>query len=339
MKQEQSAGGIERVKMPADTLLIPFDEDDYEQLYSAAPVSEVIKLDVIDSYKRLDSFISQSTSLTRSAAQRLIESGAVLLNNRTCKASASLKQGDTVLITLPEVRKTELIPEDIPLEIVYQDSDIAVINKPVGMVVHPAPGNPSGTLVNALMYQIHDLSGVGGELRPGIVHRIDKNTSGLLVVAKNDFAHTFLSNELKSHSIQRIYIALCIGNFLDNNGTISAPIGRHRTDRKRMAVTPDGREAVTHFSVIERFGDLTLLRVELETGRTHQIRVHMSHINHPLVGDDVYSSGRNNLGFHGQALHACELRLRHPQTHEWLCFHAPLPLNYRNALKKLRSSR
>lgn len=295
-----------------------------------------IELLAAENAKRLDSFIAGSTTLTRSAVQRLINSGSVLVNGATCKPGSPVRIGSRIIIRLPEVQETDLLPEDIPLDIVYEDSDIAVINKPVGMVVHPAPGNPSGTLVNAIMYHIHDLSGIGGQLRPGIVHRIDKNTSGLLVIAKNDFSHTFLSNELKSHDVKRIYIALCIGNFPEDSGTISAPIGRHRTDRKRMAVVAGAREAVTHFRVIERFRDYTLLRVELETGRTHQIRVHMAYINHPLVGDDVYSSGRNSLCFHGQALHACELKLRHPRTHEWLCFHAPLPQNYRNALRKLR---
>ena len=206
------------------------------------------------------------------------------------------------------------------------------------MVVHPAPGNPSGTLVNAIMYRIKDLSGIGGEIRPGIVHRIDKNTSGLLVIAKNDFSHNFLSSELKTHAVSRVYIALAEGNFKDDGGTVNAPIGRHRTERKRMAVVPNGREAITHYSVLERFGDKTLLRVELETGRTHQIRVHMAYIGHPLVGDDVYSSGRNDLGFIGQALHAAELNLRHPRTGEWMHFTAELPEGFRKALEKLRRS-
>lgn len=297
-----------------------------------------IELLADENAKRLDSFIANSTPLTRSAVQRLINSGSVLVNGTVCKPGSPVKAGFRIIIQLPEVQETDLMPENIPLDIIYEDSDIAVINKPVGMVVHPAPGNPSGTLVNAIMYHMHDLSGIGGQLRPGIVHRIDKNTSGLLVIAKNDFSHAFLSNELKTHDVKRVYIALCIGNFPEDSGTVSAPIGRHRTDRKRMAVVAGARDAITHFRVLERFRDYTLLRVELETGRTHQIRVHMAYLNHPLVGDDVYSSGRNSLGFHGQALHACELKLRHPRTHEWLCFHAPLPENYRNALRKLRLS-
>ena len=249
---------------------------------------------------------------------------------------------------------TELVPQDIPIDIVYQDADIAVINKPVGMVVHPAPGNPDGTLCNALMFHLKDLSGIGGAMRPGLVHRIDKNTSGLLVIAKNDDAHNFLANELKTHSVARTYCALCEGNFRQDSGTVDAPLARHKTDRKRMAVYPAGtagaREAVTHWFVRERFpnsgaGGRTLLRVELETGRTHQIRVHMAYINHPLVGDDVYGTGaasavrgRNDLGFVGQALHAERLRLIHPRTHEQMEFFAPLPEHFKAALEKLRGA-
>lgn len=287
---------------------------------------------------RTDSYIASETELSRSTVQRLIRDGLITVNGKAAKPGNGLREGDEISVTLPPPAVTELIPEDIPLDIVYEDADIAVINKPVGMVVHPAPGNPSGTLVNAIMYRIKDLSGIGGEIRPGIVHRIDKNTSGLLVIAKNDFSHNFLSSELKTHAVSRVYIALAEGNFKDDCGTVNAPIGRHRTERKRMAVVPNGREAITHYSVLERFGDKTLLRVELETGRTHQIRVHMAYIGHPLVGDDVYSSGRNDLGFIGQALHAAELNLRHPRTGEWMHFTAELPEGFRKALEKLRRS-
>ena len=289
-----------------------------------------------DAGRRLDSFIASASELSRSAAQRLIENGAVLVCGKPQKAKYAVKAGDGVEITLPEAGPTELVPEDIPLDIVYQDADIAVINKPVGMVVHPAPGNPSGTLVNALMYHLNDLSGIGGELRPGIVHRIDKDTSGLIVIAKNDRAHAFLSEQLKTHAVARTYIALAEGNFREDGGTVNAPIARHRTDRKRMAVAEGGREAVTHWSVLERFGDMTLLSVELETGRTHQIRVHMAYINHPLVGDPVYGRAKNDLGFTGQALHAAKLRLTHPRTGEKMEFTAPLPPTFEAALARLR---
>lgn len=303
---------------------------------------------------RLDAFAAEHTELTRSAVQRLLLCGAVTVNGRSEKAKYAVRRGDIIEIQLPPPVPTELAPQDIPIDIVYQDADIAVINKPVGMVVHPAPGNPDGTLCNALMFHLKDLSGIGGAMRPGLVHRIDKNTSGLLVIAKNDDAHNFLANELKTHSVARTYCALCEGNFRQDSGTVDAPLARHKTDRKRMAVYPAGtagaREAVTHWFVRERFpnsgaGGRTLLRVELETGRTHQIRVHMAYINHPLVGDDVYGTGaasavrgRNDLGFAGQALHAERLRLIHPRTHEQMEFFAPLPEHFKAALEKLRGA-
>ena len=271
--------------------------------------------------QRLDAFVAGETSFSRSAVQRLIESGDVLLNMREAPAKAKVKTGDEVSVTPPPPEITDIVPQDIPLDIVYQDEDIAVINKPKGMVVHPAAGNPDGTLVNAIMFHIKDLSGVGGEVRPGIVHRIDRMTSGLLVIAKNDAAH----------------FALCEGNFKEDEGTVDAAINRHRTDRKKMAVDPNGRSAVTHWRVLERFGDMTLLRVELETGRTHQIRVHMAHIKHPIVGDEVYGRGKNSLGITGQALHAGELRLTHPRTGELMTFTAPLPEEFEKALEKLRN--
>lgn len=286
--------------------------------------------------QRLDAFAAAGTSLSRNAAQRLIEGGDILVNGREALPKTKLRAGDLVSIAPPPPAITDIVPQDIPIEIVYQDEDIAVINKPKGMVVHPAAGNPDGTLVNAIMFHIKDLSGIGGELRPGIVHRIDRMTSGLLVVAKNDAAHAFLSNELKTHAVSRVYYALCEGNFREDSGTVDAPIARHRTDRKRMAVDAGGRNAVTHWSVMERFGDMTLLRVELETGRTHQIRVHMAHIKHPIVGDEVYGRGKNNLGIVGQALHAGELRLTHPKTRERMTFTAPLPDEFQTALDKLR---
>ncbi len=286
--------------------------------------------------QRLDAFIAGETSFSRSAVQRMIDSGDVLLNMKEAPSKAKVKAGDEVSVTPPMPEITDILPQDIPLDIVYQDADIAVINKPKGMVVHPAAGNPDGTLVNAIMYHIKDLSGIGGEIRPGIVHRIDRMTSGLLVIAKNDNAHVFLSDQLKTHAVSRVYYALCEGNFREDSGTVDAPIARHRTDRKKMAVDPNGRSAVTHWRVLERFGDMTLLRVELETGRTHQIRVHMAYIKHPIVGDEVYGHAKNSLGIVGQALHAGELRLTHPATGEEMIFTAPLPEEFVNALEKLR---
>ncbi len=289
--------------------------------------------------ERLDGYVAAHTQLSRTAVRRLIECGDLTLNGREAKPSSRVKAGDAVEVTLPPPSITEITPENIPINIVYQDTAVAVINKPQGMVVHPAAGNPNGTLVNALMFHIHDLSGVGGELRPGIVHRIDKLTSGLLVVAKNDAAHAALSAQLKTHSVSRIYYALCVGNFREDSGTVDKPIARSRADRKRMAVDPLGRSAITHYEVLERFSDYTLLRVVLETGRTHQIRVHMAYIKHPIVGDAVYGQAKNRLGFDGQALHAGELSFLHPTTGERMTFFAPLPDYYIAALKKLGSRR
>lgn len=286
--------------------------------------------------RRLDAHIALETSFSRNAAQRLVEGGFVLLNGGVPQTKTKLKAGDRIEICPPPPAEADIVPQDIPLDIVYQDADIAVINKPKGMVVHPAAGNPDGTLVNAIMFSIKDLSGIGGEMRPGIVHRIDRMTSGLLVVAKNDAAHNFLADELKTHAVSRVYYCLVEGNIREDGGTVDAPIGRSRNDRKKMAVDESGRSAVTHFKVLERFGDVTFLRVELETGRTHQIRVHMAYIKHPIIGDEVYGHAKNGLGVVGQALHAGELRLTHPVTGERMTFLAPLPEEFENALSKLR---
>lgn len=295
---------------------------------------------------RLDVFASgmlkDESGITRSAIKKLIESGDVLLNGKTSKASEKVKAGDSVTVTLPAPEEYDAAPENIPIDIVYEDNSIAVINKPKGMVVHPAPGNPSGTLVNALMYHIKDLSGIGGVKRPGIVHRIDKMTSGLLVIAKNDAAHISLSEQIKEHSARRTYIALVCGNIKEDEGKVDAPIGRHPTDRKKMTVKREGnsglfREAVTHYRVLERFSQYTLVEAKLETGRTHQIRVHMAHIKHPVAGDDVYGSGKNPFSIEGQALHAVRLELCHPETHRNMAFYAPLPDYFKAALKKLNS--
>ncbi|MCR5610354.1 MAG: RluA family pseudouridine synthase [Clostridiales bacterium] len=292
-----------------------------------------------DAGQRLDSFVAKKTGLTRNAVQRLTDGGFVLLNGAVPKTGTKVRAGDGITVETPPLSPVDVVPQDIPIDIVYQDGDIAVINKKKGMVVHPAAGNPDGTLVNAIMYHIKDLSGIGGEIRPGIVHRIDRMTSGLLVIAKNDAAHIFLSDELKTHSVSRVYYCLAEGNFREDEGTVDAPIGRSRSDRKKMAVTEDGRNAVTHWRVLERFGDITLLRVELETGRTHQIRVHMAYIKHPIVGDEVYGHAKNRLGVVGQALHAGELKLTHPRTGETMVFTAPLPDDFSAALEKLRRAK
>lgn len=298
-----------------------------------------------DRGKRLDAFIAERTELSRSAAARLIEDGCALVDGEKKAKKYTVRPGDRVEIERPECKDCEAVPENIPLNVVYEDSDIIVINKPSGMVVHPAPGNYSGTLVNALLYHCGDsLSGIGGVTRPGIVHRIDKDTSGLLVVAKNDFSHTALCDELKVHGIVREYRALVVGGFSTDEGTVDLPIGRHPVDRKKMAVIRDGtaREAVTHYRVMERFGGITYLALELETGRTHQIRVHMSHTGHPLLGDPVYAKSKCRFEalhpalFDGQMLHARRLTLTHPRTGERMCFECPLPENFERALELLR---
>lgn len=290
--------------------------------------------------KRIDVFLAEHFSVTRTAAARLLEEGAALVDGAAAAKNRKLKSGEEVSLELPPVKEVETLPEDIPLNIVYEDDDIAVIDKPKGMVVHPAAGNEEGTLVNALLYHMGDrLSGIGGERRPGIVHRIDKDTSGLLVIAKNDFAHNILSEGLKTHSIDREYMAVAVGNFKDDGGTVNKPIDRSPRDRKKMAVVAGGREAVTHYTVAERFNGYTLLKVKLETGRTHQIRVHMSSIGHPLLGDEVYGA-RSNLKIHleGQTLHAYRLTLTHPRSGEKMTFESPLPEYFEKILEKLRGT-
>ena len=284
---------------------------------------------------RLDAYASQVSELSRSAAARLIESGDLTVNGARSEKKRAVAAGDEVEITLPEPDECEALPEDIPLDVVYEDGDIIVINKPSGMVVHPAPGNYTGTLVNALLYRCRDsLSGIGGVMRPGIVHRIDKDTSGLLVVAKNDFAHAALSEELKHHGIEREYHALVKGGFKDARGTVDLPIGRHPADRKKMAVlknSESAREAVTHYEVLASWGGVSYLKLLLETGRTHQIRVHMSYLGHPLLGDEVYGQSKTPFEkrhaqlLSGQALHAKRLSLTHPRTGERMSFECPLP--------------
>ena len=311
--------------------------------------SNVLLLEAEDSDRgtRLDQFASTHTDLTRSAVTRLIEEGAVTVNSKSVAKNYKIAKGDVVEIILPEPEAAEALPENIPLDIIFEDADIIVMNKPVGMVVHPAAGNSTGTLVNALLHHCgSSLSGVGGVIRPGIVHRIDKDTSGLLVVAKNDEAHLALSAQLKEHHISRIYTAIAIGNFREDSGTVDAPIGRHPVDRKKMAVIHNrdlrSREAVTHWSVLAR-GEadgnaFTLLRCQLETGRTHQIRVHMASVGHPLLGDAVYGGAntrfeaRHRASIIGQCLHAGELHLTHPRTGEEMQFSAPMPQNMQHVV-------
>ncbi|OQB25157.1 MAG: Ribosomal large subunit pseudouridine synthase D [Firmicutes bacterium ADurb.Bin182] len=287
--------------------------------------------------ERLDVFCARACSETRSYMQRVVASGNVYVNERTEKSNYRLKKGDNIRIMMPEPEKSEVEPQNIPLEVLYQDDDIAVIDKPKGMVVHPAPGNPDRTLVNAIMYHVRDLSGIGGEMRPGIVHRIDKMTSGLIVIAKNDKAHRSLSEQFKRHTAKRTYLAIVEGNIKEDEGTVDAPVGRHPVDRKRMAVVGGGRSAVTHWRVLERFGRYTLIEASLETGRTHQIRVHMAHIKHPLAGDTVYGASKPKLNLDGQALHAIKLELIHPGTGRKVEFTSDLPDYFAAVLSHLRS--
>ena len=283
---------------------------------------------------RLDSFVAAETELSRTQAQRMIREGDILHNGKSVKPNVTVSIGDLVDITYPDPVETDVLPENIPLDILYEDEDLLGVNKPQGMVVHPAPGHASGTLVNALLYHIRDLSGIGGELRPGIVHRIDRMTSGLLVVAKNDTAHRALSEQFRDHSAHRSYVALVDGNIREESGTVDAPLARHPVDRKRMAIVPGGRDAVTHWQIAARYGQYTLLQIELETGRTHQIRVHLYSIQHPVAGDDVYGREKRPFGLIGQALHGYRLTFRHPRSGEPLVFYAPLPDYFSQALAK-----
>ena len=302
-------------------------------------MTQQINITATDTGKRIDKLLSeQLPELTRSAIQHLIENGEVTRNGKPVKKNAKVSAGDVLDITLPKPKEVEIEPEHIPLDIVFEDADIVVVNKPRGMVVHPAPGNWSGTLVNALMYHCGDsLSGINGEIRPGIVHRIDKDTSGLLVVAKNDRAHQSLAEQIKAHTAGRRYYAVVYGTPREQRGTICAPIARHRTDRKRMAVVEGGRDAVTHYEVLEQFCGYAYLTFLLETGRTHQIRVHMAHIGHPIIGDPLYGPAKDKWKLGGQCLHAGELTLTHPRTGEQMTFRAPLPEYFTAVLQKLRS--
>jgi len=288
--------------------------------------------------KRLDAYISSAnTDITRTSAQRLIEDGNILVNGKNVKVSYKIQENDKISVEIPKPKQIELKAQDIPIEIIYEDSDIIVVNKPKGMVVHPANGNPDGTLVNAIMAICKDsLSGIGGEIRPGIVHRIDKDTSGLLIVAKNDNAHVKMSEQIKNHEVKKTYIALVRGVFKENEATIDMPIGRSTSDRKKMAVNKNGKNAITHIKVLKRFDKYTLLKVNIETGRTHQIRVHLSHIGYPIVGDYTYSNGKNEFDVIGQCLHAQKLEFKHPITQKDMCLEAELPQYFKDILDKLK---
>ena len=291
-----------------------------------------------ESGERVDALLARHLEgFSRSAVQRLIEGGAVLLGGKAVKKNTLSAAGDRFFVTLPELADIPLVPQDIPLDVVYEDGDVIVVNKPRGLVVHPAPGHPDGTLVNALLYHCGDtLSGIGGEKRPGIVHRIDKDTSGLIIAAKNDAAHLALSAQLSDHSLCREYEAVVRGRLREDSGTIDAPIGRHPTDRKRMAVTQKAsRNAVTHWEVIARYGGYTHVRCRLETGRTHQIRVHMAYIGHPLLGDFTYGAPSPDKGLEGQCLHARRLRFVHPTSGELVELETPLPDYFQEVLKRL----
>ena len=288
--------------------------------------------------QRIDRFLSgEDTGLSRSALQGLVAEGHVLCNGKSIAKSLKLKAGDTILLEIPDAKPIEAVPQDIPLDIVYEDDHLLVVNKPKGMVVHPAPGNPDGTLVNALLWHCKgSLSGIGGEIRPGIVHRIDKDTSGLLIAAKNDFAHAHLAAQLKDHSLARTYECIVCGNLREDSGTIDAPIGRDPVNRKRMAVTEkNSRSAVTHWEVIARYPGYTHVRCKLETGRTHQIRVHLAWRNHPILGDTVYGHKKPELGQSSQCLHARELTFVHPRTGERMTVRCELPDYFTALLEKL----
>jgi len=302
---------------------------------------DVIRLIVeqIDDKKRVDVFLAEKMpEHSRSYIQKLLKDGFVLVNGEKVKPNFKVKSGSVIYVSLPPPQTMSLKAEPMELDIVYQDDDIVVVNKPQGMVVHPAPGNYSGTLVNALLYSCNELSGIGGVIRPGIVHRLDKDTSGLLVVAKNDAAHHSLSQQIKDRTLKRVYWCVVEGNIKKDRGVISASIGRHPTNRKKMAVlnSLNARPAVTHYKVLERFGEYTLVEARLETGRTHQIRVHMAYIGHPVVGDSVYGGKKQRFNLKGQVLHAKRLGLIHPSAGEYMEFEAPLPEHFENLLKALR---
>ena len=292
-----------------------------------------------DAGKRIDAWLADKLEdVTRSGAQRLLEEGKVTKDGKALAKNYKLTGCEILEVSLPDPEPVDVVPQNIPLDIVFEDSDVIVVNKPKGLVVHPAPGHPDGTLVNALLYHCGDsLSGIGGELRPGIVHRIDRDTSGLIIAAKNDFSHQRLAAQLQDHTLARIYHCIVTGNLREDSGTVEAPIGRHHTDRKKMAVVADGRNAVTHWRVLERYQGFTYVECRLETGRTHQIRVHMAHTGHPILGDTVYGNKKPVSGLQGQCLHAVGLQFIHPRTEELVELHCGLSEEFEAQLKKLRA--
>ena len=301
----------------------------------------VIRVEEVDKNNRIDAFISgKIEDFSRSKIQRLIAENKITVNKQTTKPSYKVQEGDSIEIIESKPVQVDIKAQDIPLEVIYEDEDIIVINKEKGMVVHPANGNYEGTLVNAIMSRCKDsLSGIGGEIRPGIVHRLDKDTSGAIIVAKNDLAHVNLSKQIKNHEIKKTYIALVRGVIKENQATIKMPIARSKTDRKKMAVDTKGKEAITHFEVMDRFNNkYTLIKINIETGRTHQIRVHMSYIGYPIVGDEVYSNGKNEFGIHGQCLHAWKLDFKHPKNNKDIHIEAELPKYFSEIINDLRNN-
>ncbi|CDB31719.1 putative uncharacterized protein [Clostridium sp. CAG:575] len=295
-----------------------------------------IKVEKLEAGKRIDTYITSKSEYSRAMIQKMMDNGNILVNGKKVKVSYKVQADDEITIKEQAAKEISLEAQDIPIEVLYEDNDIIVVNKPKGMVVHPANGNPDGTLVNAIMSICkNSLSGIGGEIRPGIVHRLDKDTSGALIVAKNDKSHIKMSEQIKNHEVEKTYIALVKGFVKENEATIDMPIGRSLKDRKKMAVRKEGKNAVTHFKVIERFPNYTLLEVKIETGRTHQIRVHLSEIGYPIVGDEVYSNGKNEWNIHGQCLHAKSLKFKHPITEKEMCIEAPIPEYFQNIIKEL----
>ncbi len=315
----------------------------YDNEFEIADDIITVYVENISSPTRVDKFLSEKlTEYSRSYIRNLIDDKRVTVNNKVVKGSIKVSEGEIIVLNIPPIKTVEILPENIPIDILYEDEDIIVVNKPKGMVVHPSAGHFTGTLVNALMYHCKDkLSGINGEMRPGIVHRIDKDTTGVIIACKNDHAHRFIAKQLKEHSVTRKYNAIVYNCFKEENGTVDAPIGRHNTDRKKMSVNNlHGKNAVTHYRILKNYeikqgSGYAYIECRLETGRTHQIRVHMTSIGHPLLGDEVYGTGKNPFHLDGQALHAEVLGFIHPSTEEYMEFHAPLPEYFASLLKKL----